>query len=111
MMAKTKKPPTTDAVEILRRRYYEGKPVRLVALEEARANDNIARKITALRTDAGLTQRQLAKAVGTTASVVCRLENADYRGHSLAMLNRIATALNQRVEVRFVPASKRLQHA
>jgi len=111
MRPKTKKPPTRDAVEILRRRYYEGKPERLVALEEARANDNIARKITALRTEAGLTQRQLAKGVGTTASVICRLENADYRGHSLAMLNRIAAALNQRVEIRFVQASKRLQHA
>jgi len=111
MMPKTKKPPTTDAVGILRRRYYEGKPERLVALDEARANDTIARKLTALRTEAGLTQRQLAKVVGTTASVICRLENADYRGHSLAMLNRIAAALNQRVEIRFVQASKRLQHA
>ncbi|MGH9785330.1 MAG: helix-turn-helix transcriptional regulator, partial [Terriglobia bacterium] len=60
---------------------------------------------------AGLTQRQLAKLVGTTASVICRLENADYEGHSLAMLNRIAAALNQRVEIRFVQTGKRLQHA
>lgn len=109
-MPKTKTPPTTDAVGILRRRYYAGKPERLAALEEARANDNIARKITALRTEAGLTQRQLAKLVGTTASVICRLENADYEGHSLAMLNRIAAALNQRVEIRFVQAGRRLQH-
>ncbi|TAJ29438.1 MAG: helix-turn-helix domain-containing protein [Nitrospirae bacterium] len=109
-MPKAKTPPTTDAVEILRRRHYEGKPERLAALEEARANDNIARKITALRTEAGLTQRQLAKLVGTTASVICRLENADYEGHSLAMLNRIAAALNQRVEIRFVRAGRHLQH-
>lgn len=110
-MAKAKRPPTTDAVGILHHRYYAGRPGRLAALEEARANDNVARKITALRVQAGLTQRQLAKLVGTTASVICRLENADYEGHSLAMLNRIAAALNQRVEIRFVQAGKRLQHA
>jgi hypothetical protein len=44
--------------------------------------------------------------VDTTASVICRLEDADYEGHSLAMLNRIAAALNKRVEIRFVPLSK-----
>ena len=110
-MSKSKKSATTDAVEILHRRYYEGRPERLAALGEARANDSVARKITALRVQAGLTQRQLAKLVGTTASVICRLENADYEGHSLAMLNRIAAALNQRVEIRFVQAGKRVQHA
>jgi ribosome-binding protein aMBF1 (putative translation factor) len=110
-MAKTKRSQTTDAVAILHRRYYEGRPERLAALEEARTNDNVARKITTLRLQAGLTQRQLAKLVGTTASVICRLESADYEGHSLAMLQRIADALKQRVEIRFVPASKRLQHA
>ena len=110
-MSKTKRTPTSDAVAILHRRYYKGRPERLAALEEARANDNVARKITTLRLQAGLTQRQLARLVGTTASVICRLESADYEGHSLAMLQRIADALKQRVEIRFVPASKRPQHA
>jgi phage-related protein/DNA-binding XRE family transcriptional regulator len=94
---------TTDAVEIIYRRFYEGKPERIKGLEEARATDEIARKIFALRTKAGLTQAQLGKLVGTTASVICRLEDADYEGHSLAMLRRIAAALNQRVEIGFVP--------
>jgi transcriptional regulator with XRE-family HTH domain len=96
-------------VVILHRRYYEGKPERLVDLEKARANDQVARKIVDLRTQAGLSQRQLAKLVGTTASVICRLEDADYEGHSLAILNRIAAALNRRVEIRFVPAERRVQ--
>ena len=94
---------TTDAVEIIQRRYFEGKPEQLKILEEARADDEIARKIFALRARAGLTQTQLGKLIGTTASVICRLEDADYDGHSLAMLRRIAAALNQRVEIRFVP--------
>jgi ribosome-binding protein aMBF1 (putative translation factor) len=110
-MAKTKRSSASDAVEILHRRHYEGRPERLAALEEARANDSVARKIAALRLEAGLSQRQLAKLVGTTASVICRLESADYEGHSLAMLNRIAAAVNQRVEIRFVQAGRRLQHA
>ena len=97
---------TTDAVEILHRRFYEGKPERLESLEETRANEEIARQIRALRTKAGLTQAQLAKDVGTTASAICRLEDADYEGHSVAMLRRIAAALNRRVEIRFLPFRK-----
>ena len=41
--------PTSDAMEILRRRFYEGKPARLKNLEEARANEEIARRIQELR--------------------------------------------------------------
>jgi transcriptional regulator with XRE-family HTH domain len=59
-----------------------------------------------MRTQAGLTQRQLAAKLGTTASVICRLEDADYEGHSLAMLRRIAEVLGKRIEIRFVPADK-----
>ena len=83
-----------DAVEILRRRYFEGQPERLKMLEEARDDDQIARKIFELRTGAGLTQGQLGELIGTTESVICRLEDADYEGHSLAMLRRITAELN-----------------
>ena len=51
MNVKTKKrKPTTDAVEILHRRYFEGKPEMLAMLEEARVEEDVARKIYALRT-------------------------------------------------------------
>ena len=100
-MPKRKK--TTDGIEIMHRRYFEGRPEMLAMLEEARANDEVARKIFLLRTRAGLSQRALAKLVGTTGSVICRLEDADYEGHSLAMLRRLAAALNKQVEIRFVP--------
>jgi ribosome-binding protein aMBF1 (putative translation factor) len=99
----TKRKPTTDAVEIVHRLFYEGKPQRLRAIEDARANEEIARTIRRLRTKAGLTQAQLGKLVDTTGSVICRLESAEYEGHSLAMLRRIAAALNRRLEIRFVP--------
>jgi predicted transcriptional regulator len=71
-------------------------------LEQERANLEIARKIYELRTKARLSQAQLAKKVGTTQSVISRLEDADYQGHSLAMLRRIATALEKRLEIRFI---------
>jgi DNA-binding XRE family transcriptional regulator len=101
-----KRKATCDAVEIIHRRYYEGRPQRIGELAEAEANDTVARKIYALRKRAGLTQQQLAKQVGTTTSVICRLEDADYQGHSLAMLRRVADALNKRVELRFVNAKR-----
>lgn len=108
---KRERKPTTDAVKILHRRYFEGKPEMMAMLEEERASAEIARKIYKLRTRAGLTQQELATLVGTTASVVCRLEDADCEGHSLSMLRRIAAALNRRVEIRFVPAGRKVQPA
>lgn len=65
--------------------------------------EEIAESIHLLRTAAGLTQKELAELIGTAPSVISRLEDADYRGHSVAMLRRIATALDRRVEIRFVP--------
>jgi hypothetical protein len=44
-MKRKKRKATTDAVEILHRRYYRGKPLGLAALERARADDHVARKI------------------------------------------------------------------
>ena len=98
-----KRKPIADAVEILHRRYFEGKPEMLKLLEEERASADIARQIYELRTKAGLSQRQLSKLVGTQPAAICRLEDADYDGHSVAMLQRIAFVLNKRVQVRFVP--------
>lgn len=101
-----KRTATSDAVEILHRRFYAGKPSRIAQLEETRANNDIARQIYTLRSKASLTQKELARLVGTTPSVISRLENADYEGHSMAILRRIAAALDRRVEIRFVQLGK-----
>ncbi len=93
---------TTDGLRLLKNRYLRGDHRMARLVERERANMEIARQICDLREKAGLSQRALAKLVGTTASVICRLEDADYEGHSLAMLNRVAAALDRRVEVRFV---------
>jgi ribosome-binding protein aMBF1 (putative translation factor) len=112
-MTKEKNKQTDDAVEILHHRYVKDDPETLDELEKIQADNDVARKIYDLRTKSGLSQRALAKLVGTTASVICRLEDADYEGHSLAMLNRIAAALNKRVEIRFLPikGSSNSKHA
>jgi len=91
------------ALQYVHRRFFAGQPERLAELEEARASAEVARKVYELRTKAKLTQKELAARVGTTASVISRLEDDDYEGHSLAMLHRIAAALDKRVEIRFVP--------
>jgi transcriptional regulator with XRE-family HTH domain len=101
-------------VKILHRRYIKDDPVRMAALDAERTNAQIARMIYDLRTDAGLSQRELAELVGTTQSVISRLEDSDYAGHSLSMLSRIAKALNQRVTVAIASADSEtdaLRHA
>jgi ribosome-binding protein aMBF1 (putative translation factor) len=85
------------AVEILHRRYVGDDPARKAALETARLHAEVARTIYDLRTQAGLTQQELARLVGTTQSVISRLEDEEYKGHSLEMLHRIAVALNKRM--------------
>jgi len=100
----------SKAAQFLYNRYIAGDSKREAVYEEEVINAEIARKIYELRKKAGLTQQQLADRVGTSKSAICRLEDADYEGHSLSMLKRIAEALDKRVEIRFMPA-KRLRSA
>jgi transcriptional regulator with XRE-family HTH domain len=74
-------------------------PERKAALQEERVNAEVARLIHDMRNAAGLSQQQLAELIGTTQSVISRLEDADYEGRSLSLLERIATALNQKLTV------------
>src|ERR1700758_5128033 len=52
----------------------------------------LALLVREMREDAGFTQTELARKIGTTQSVVARLEDAEYAGHSLTILERIAAA-------------------
>ncbi len=63
----------------------------------------VARLVYDARTKARLTHKGLADLVGTKSSVIARLEDADYHGDSLSMLNRIARALNRRLTLRMTP--------
>jgi transcriptional regulator with XRE-family HTH domain len=90
---------TSNAAEILRNRYIKDNPERIASVEAERVNAEVAALIYTMRTEAGLTQGQLAELVGTTQSVISRLEDSDYDGHSLSMLNRIAEALQKKLTV------------
>lgn len=91
---------TSNAAAILRKRYGGPETERFV--EEERQRIHIAQDIYAARTAKGLTQARLAEMVGTTASAICRLENANYDRYSVPTLRKIANALGMRLEVRLV---------
>ncbi len=93
---------TRNAVEILERMTGEDTELREMIAEEM-VHAQVARMIFEARAEAGLTQKDLAGIIGTQQSTIARLEDADYDGHSLRMLRRIAQALDQRLEIRFVP--------
>jgi len=93
-----------DATRILDQLTGKNPKLRKMIAEEA-LNARVARMIFEARTRAGLTQAQLAELINTKQPVIARLEDADYEGHSLSMLQRIAEALGQRLEVSFVPAT------
>ena len=97
---------TADAIEILKRR--TDKDAKLHELyEEEKINFQAALAIRQARDAAGLTQGQLAEKIGTTQSVISRLEDADYEGHTLKMLERIAQVLDQRIVIHLEPAASR----
>lgn len=69
------------------------------AYREAAERFNMALLVAKMRQGAGLTQRELARGIGTTQSVIARLEDANYHGHSLTMLKRIADYCGARLKV------------
>jgi transcriptional regulator with XRE-family HTH domain len=93
---------TRDALKILARITGKDETLRS-GIRQASVNFEIAQLIYDARTQAGLSQAALAALIGSKQPVIARLEAADYEGHSLTMLIRIASALGQRLEVRFVP--------
>ena len=97
---------TKTALDQMIDKFVSGDPERQAMLDEEIVNVEAAQLVYNLRKKAGLSQRELAKRVGTTASVICRMEQADYEG-SLPMLRRIAGALNRRLELRTLPIKTR----
>src|SRR3989338_6137895 len=62
---------------------------------------DVALQIAALRRQAGLSQKDLAKLLKTSQQQISRLESPGYQGHSLATLRRVAEVLHARVRVVF----------
>ncbi len=60
---------------------------------------DVAIQLVSLRKKAGLSQKELAKRVGTSQQQISRLESPSYEGHSLSMLRRVAEVLGGTVRV------------
>ena len=97
---------TKNALEIIDHKLVRGDEELEDMIVAESLSFRVAQMIYDARTEAGLTQKQLADLVGTSQSAIARLEDADYDGHSLSMLNRIAKTLGKRIQIRFEePAS------
>lgn len=79
--------------------------------EQAGQAWDVALQIAALRTQAGLSQKQLAHVLGTSQQQVSRLESPSYEGHSLRMLRRVADALHARVRIVLEPVKHKHGHS
>jgi DNA-binding XRE family transcriptional regulator len=99
----------TDGVEILDRRYMRDDSKMKKMVEEEFQKLQIGQQIYDLRKEASLTQDELADIVGTTGSVISRLEIAEYNGHSIKMLERIAVALGKNVAISIVDSEDKLK--
>ena len=93
---------TSDTLKIIEK-INRTDPMLQEMVAEASINADVAQLIYEARTLAGLTQQQLDDLIGTKQPVIARLEDADYEGHSLSMLQKIARALNQRVVIHLIP--------
>ena len=107
--SKRKRAAGTDALGILDRVTGDDPTLR-ARIEEATVNAHVAQLIYDARVAAGLTQSQLAALIGSTQPVIARLEDADYLGHSLSLLRRIADALGLRIRIDLVATSDRNGH-
>lgn len=71
--------------------------------EEEKEKIDLAVQILKFRQRAGLSQRELARRIGTSQSVIARMESPEYGGYSIRMLRRIAAALGTRLQIEFRP--------
>ena len=60
---------------------------------------DVAVQLASLRKSSGISQKELAKRVGTSQQQISRLESPSYEGHSLSMLRRVANVLGATVHV------------
>ena len=69
---------------------------------------DVALRLASLRKASGLSQKELAKQVGTSQQQISRLESPSYEGHSLSMLRRVAEVLGATVHVEIQTAKNRM---
>ncbi len=85
-------------------------PTFAARFEEAGEAWEVAMQLAALRQQAGLSQKELARRLKTSQQHISRLESPGYEGHSLANLRRVASVLNARLRVTFEPQKEAVTH-
>ncbi|HAK94523.1 MAG TPA: transcriptional regulator [Planctomycetes bacterium] len=89
----TKPRKTSNALEIIAHRYGRD-PAHERRLREERAKLATGDLVRRAREARGLTQAELAGLIGSSQSAISRIEDADYAGHSVETLRKIANALD-----------------
>lgn len=89
-------------------------PAYLAALQRLMPYEQIAREVIALRMELGVSQEELARKVGTSASAIARLERGNHRP-SVETLRRVAEAMDRELVIEFhkspTPSSARSDEA
>jgi DNA-binding XRE family transcriptional regulator len=75
--------------------------------EDEYAKLSIGEQLAALRLNANMTQAQVAKKVGTTASAISRYESAEYDRYELQTLRKIVEACGGKLNIVVAPTGKR----
>ena len=94
-------PKTTDAIKIIHQAIVDDPTIQEQIILES-LNAEITQLIYDSRTNAGLTQQQLADLIHVEQSIIEDLEDADYQDNPLIMLQKIATVLNQKVKMSLI---------
>jgi ribosome-binding protein aMBF1 (putative translation factor) len=94
---------TSDAFQWAYEKFIAKDPEEVALYQEERIKADLAQEIYDLRSQTGISRKNLADLVGVEESVIENIEEADYDGDFLSLASRIANALQRRIEVRFVP--------
>jgi transcriptional regulator with XRE-family HTH domain len=101
---------THDFGKVLAKELAEDPELEML-VEQQRLHSSIAREIYAARQSAEMTQKELAAAASMSQPGVARMEDADYEGHSVNALHKIAWVLGKKVVVEFVDRPKLIASA
>ncbi len=92
--------PIGDSISDSLRREVETTPVAATELEQILPFEHIARQVILRRGQLKLTQKQLAERIGTSHSVISRIESGQH-STSVTTLQRLAKALDLKLIIDF----------
>jgi len=94
----------SDALKSLYDQLYKNNAARQHSLELEFLNAEVARNLYRLRTDLRLTQKELSEKTGIADIVIADIEDADFDGNSLQILQEICATFGKGLKLEFVPS-------